>query len=105
MDTGYSGNLCINKDIANILNLEYLGKVQNLNIDNKFSIDDLYKINVEFPSFDLKNTKFRITCTAKDNLPVEMLIGQNLLNLFSNANDVSLVLSYLKNEIYFQKEN
>lgn len=104
LDTGYSGSLCISKQLAQILNLEYAGKVKNLNVDNTDSLDDLYKVRVEFPSLDLKDTKFIVNLTAKENFAPEMLIGQKLLNLFAHANNVSLVLDYCKNEIYFTKE-
>jgi predicted aspartyl protease len=104
VDTGYSGNLCINKELAKMLNLEYVGKVRNLNVDNKVSLDDLYKLKIEFPNLDLKSTKFNITATAKANMLEEMIIGQKLLNLFASSNDLALVLNYQRNEIYFSKE-
>jgi predicted aspartyl protease len=103
IDTGFTGFLCINLELALMLGFKPTGKMPVVNADGKVSYDNTFGITVQFGSLDLEKTKYTILAIGKKNQKEEVMIGQALLNHFCLQNSLKLSFDYPENQIYFEK--
>lgn len=103
IDTGFTGFLSINLELALLLGFKPSGKMPVINADGGVSYDNTFSITAQFASLDLEKTRYSVLAIGKKNQKEEMMIGQALINHFCLQNNLKLSFDYPKNKIYFEK--
>jgi predicted aspartyl protease len=103
IDTGFDGYLCINEELAKLINLPSTGKaVATFNADGHTTLSPVALVHIIFGELDLANTQYSLPCILKPNLDRDIIIGSKLLNRFCNDNQLILCIDYANNGIYFK---
>ena len=102
VDTGFDGYICINEDLAKIIQLETSKKgTITINADGQKTFNQVAVIHISFGDFELPFTEYSVPAILKPNLDKDMIIGNKFVDKFCRDNQLIFCVDHIGGLIYF----